>query len=261
MTHRTRLATAAPLMPGLFLLVSLHALAAEPQGSPRDTPAIIHTDIVTRQAYCKWAAKPPVLDGKLDDPCWQDGWIEQFAAFWLKTPEPRPGTKAYLMWDADYLYYGATMADSELRSYGKARNDTLWDGDVFELFFKPSLNDPKYYEFQANPKALVFEAQFTGKPGGDADLKTLPPLGNFATITLNGTLDKPGDKDTGWTVEARIPGPPSPPPRQAQARRPVVLRSLPLRLRPRRHQAHPHELRSAHTAKLPPHPGLRQTVL
>ena len=38
----------------------------------------------------------------------------------------------------DALYYAASMTDAELRSFGTKRNDTLWEGDVFELFFKPS---------------------------------------------------------------------------------------------------------------------------
>jgi Carbohydrate family 9 binding domain-like len=194
------------LMLGLLVLLPGPVSAADPQRSSRDSPAIVHTDIVTRQAYCKWAVKPPILDGKLDDKCWEDAApIEQFASFWLKPPAPRAGMKAYLVWDNQALYYGGTMTDTELRAYGTKRNDTLWDGDVFEMFFKPRVDKPEYYEFQANPKALVFEAAFTGKPLKGTNLTDLPELGNRAVITLNGTLDKPGDKDTGWTVEGRIP--------------------------------------------------------
>jgi hypothetical protein len=191
-----------PVLLGLLFL-SLAALRpAQAQLSRSDSAEIVKTDIVTREAYCKWAKKPPVIDGKLDDPCWQDAAaIEQFASFWTQPKTPRAGTKAYLMWDDKYLYYGATMTDTELRAYGKKNNDTLWDGDVFELFFKPRTDKAPYYEFQANPKALVFEASFKGR--GDDSKQA--PLGSHAVITLNGTLDKPGDKDTGWTVEASIP--------------------------------------------------------
>jgi hypothetical protein len=216
MTQPRQTTITRPLMLGFFLLIQIPVNGADPQLNrstgapgkleklPQQPAEIIETDIVTRQAYCKWAIKPPILDGKLDDACWQTAApIEQFASYWSKTPVA--GTKAYLIWDNDALYYGATMTDSELRSYGTHRNDTLWDGDVFELFFKPRVDKPEYYEFQANPKALVFEAAFSGRPKGGTDLTQLPRLGNQAVVTLNGTLDKPGDKDTGWTVEARIP--------------------------------------------------------
>jgi hypothetical protein len=160
--------------------------------------------IATLEAVCRWTAQPPVLDGKLDDRCWQDAApITQFATFWTGTP--RAGTRAYLMWDDEALYYGATMSDAELRSFGTRRNDTLWDGDVFELFFKPSTTRPEYYEFQANPRELIFECAFPARGRGPKDFTAAPLLGHKAVVTLNGTLDQPGDRDTGWTVEGRVP--------------------------------------------------------
>jgi hypothetical protein len=197
-------------------LASLVVFAAGPraaeQGEPqvqrprrtRLLPEQIETDIVTREAFCRWAVEPPVLDGKLNDRCWQHAVpITQFASYWTKTP--RGGTRAYLVWDDEALYYGATMTDAELRSYGTKRNDTLWDGDVFELFFKPSPTRPEYYEFQANPRELIFECAFPARGRGPKDFTTAPLLGHKAAVTLNGTLDQPGDRDTGWTVEGRVP--------------------------------------------------------
>jgi hypothetical protein len=168
-------------------------------------PEQIETDVVTREAVCRWAARPPVLDGKLDDRCWQDAVaITQFASYW-DNKTPRPGTRAYLVWDDEALYYGATMTDAELRAYGKNRNDSLWNGDVFEMFFKPSVTGPEYYEFQANPRAVVFECAFPKRGVYPKPLSEAPILGNMAFVRLEGTLDHPGDRDTSWTVEGRIP--------------------------------------------------------
>ena len=198
-----------------FAMIGAGPRATGPQERPRDParariqkrflPEQVETDIVTREAVCRWAAKPPVLDGKLDDRCWQDAVaITQFASYWDKKT-PRPGTRAYLVWDDDALYYAATMTDAELRSYGKHRNDTLWDGDVFEMFFKPSGSGPEYYEFQANPRELIFECYFPRRGDYPKDLSQAPILGNKAVVRLDGTLDHPGDRDTSWTVEGRIP--------------------------------------------------------
>jgi hypothetical protein len=179
---------------------------AQGKGRTRSLPEVIETDIVTREAICRWAVQPPVLDGKLDDKCWEQAVpIEQFASFWAKPPTPRAGTRAFLVWDDEALYYGATMTDSELRAYGTKRNDSLWDGDVFEMFFKPSTSRPEYYEFQANPRALVFEYAFPKRGDYPKDLTQAPLLGSKAVVTVSGTLDQPGDRDTGWTVEGRIP--------------------------------------------------------
>jgi hypothetical protein len=176
------------------------------QRKPQRTipPDVVEDDIVTRRAVCRWAAQPPVLDGKLDDKCWQKGAvIDHFASYWTKTP--RAGTFAYLVWDDDALYYAGSMTDSELRSYGTKRNDTLWDGDVFELFLKPSADKPAYFEFQANPKMFVFEMAFPRRGAELGAYTEAPLLGNKAVVALDGTLDQSGDRDRGWTVEGRIP--------------------------------------------------------
>ncbi|MDG3003928.1 carbohydrate-binding family 9-like protein [Paludisphaera mucosa] len=159
---------------------------------------------VTREAACSWAAEPPKLDGKLDDACWRDAKpITDFAAFWLG--EPRSGAKALLAWDDQALYYAAEMADAELRAYGSERNDHLWEGDVFEMFFKPREDKPAYYEFQANPRGVVFEVAFARRGSLGHTFREEPILGNKAVVALKGTLDRPGDVDEGWAVEGRIP--------------------------------------------------------
>jgi len=159
---------------------------------------------ITREAVCRWAETPPKLDGKLDDACWRGAQpIEYFAAFWAN--EPRSGTRAYLAWDDEALYYAGEMTDAELRAFGEKRNEHLWNGDVFELFLKPSKDHPQYYEFQANPRAVVFEAAFPKRGPLPHPFDQAPVLGNTAAVALDGSLDQPGDTDRGWTVEGRIP--------------------------------------------------------
>jgi hypothetical protein len=167
---------------------------------------VVNGEIVTREAVCRWAEAPPVLDGKLDERCWQRATvIDRFASFWTEPKTPRPGTKAYLVWDDDALYYAARMTDAELRSFGTKRNHHLWNGDVFELFFKPSVERPEYYEFQANPRGVVFEVPFPKRGHDFGGFHNVAPLGSKAVVGLNGTLDQPGDRDEGWTVEGRVP--------------------------------------------------------
>lgn len=159
---------------------------------------------VTREAVCRWASSAPKIDGKLDDPVWESAAvIDRFPAFWRHV-DNGAGTRARLLWDRDALYISATMTDNELRSFGVKRNDTLWEGDVFELFFKPSAQRPEYYEFQVNPKSVVLDLPFPQRGAPFAKIAALPPLGFTAVAVADGTVDQPGDRDRGWTVEGRI---------------------------------------------------------
>jgi hypothetical protein len=161
--------------------------------------------LVTREATCRWVATPPVIDGKLDDGAWsQAAPIEHFAAFWNKK-DVDTGTRAYLVWDRDALYFAAKMTDAELRAFGHKRNDKLWNGDVFELFFKPDADKPAYYEFQVNPRSVILELAFPQRGADFATLAAKPATGFTAVAVANGTLDHPGDRDEGWTVEGKIP--------------------------------------------------------
>jgi lysophospholipase L1-like esterase len=161
---------------------------------------------VTRAAACRRADQAPVLDGVIDEPVWQKAdVIDKFPAFW-KGLDTGKTTKARLLWDDEALYFAAEMTDAELRSFGTKHNDKLWNGDVFELFFKPSKDKPAYYEFQANPKSVVLELAIPGAPFNNfEELAARPPMGFRAVAKVDGTLDQPGDKDRGWSVEGRIP--------------------------------------------------------
>ena len=167
--------------------------------APADRPE------ATREAVCRRAAKPPTIDGKLDDPCWAEATvIDKFPAFWAGTPSGT-GTKARLLWDDDALYFSATMTDAELRSFGTKRNDQLWNGDVFELFLKPSADASAYYEFQVNPRSVLLELAFPRRGYSFDELAAKPPMGMEAVAVADGTIDRPGDIDHGWTVEGKIP--------------------------------------------------------
>ena len=67
-----------------------------------------------------------------------------------------------------------------------------------------------YYEIQINPQNLVFDSQFDdyNQPKNEPD----GPFGHQewtaklkSAVSVKGTLDKPGDKDQGYVVEALMP--------------------------------------------------------
>ncbi|HEV3120441.1 MAG TPA: carbohydrate-binding family 9-like protein [Isosphaeraceae bacterium] len=193
---------------GLYFSIFLGLFANSTGNAPQAPAAQKKTGAApeaTLEATCRWTDQAPVIDGKLDDPAWSKASvIDRFPAFWDGQATPRP-TVARLLWDDKALYFSATMTDAEMRSFGTKRNDHLWNGDVFEMFLKPSVEGPAYYEFQVNPRSVVFEVAFPRRGFEFKDYADAPPVGLRAVAVVDGTLDQPGDRDRGWSVEGTIP--------------------------------------------------------
>jgi hypothetical protein len=195
----------------LVLLVPVLGCGEPPAGVDSE-PA------VERIAECRRASGPIVIDGKLDEPAWAKAEVlRNFAVFWEKRAA-KTATRARLLWDNNYLYFAAEMEDTDLYADIKERNGQIWYNDVFEMFFKPRMDQLAYFEFQVNAANTPLELFFPSRgSGGYRRFAPLTKLGLESAVTLQGTLNNYLDKDTGWTVEGRIPlsafelasGPPS----------------------------------------------------
>jgi hypothetical protein len=163
------------------------------------TPAV-------RTAECRWVSGPITINGNLNEISWTKAQeLKAFAVFW-EDRKPKTATTARLLWDSKYLYFGATMEDHDLYATIKEHNGKLWNEDVFELFFKPSTDNLRYYEFQVNPLNTNLELMFPSRGAGGYDrFAAKSRLGMETAVRLKGTLNKWDDKDTEWTVEGRIP--------------------------------------------------------
>lgn len=165
----------------------------------------LKTPKATTEADCRWTDQPPTIDGSAEEPIWKQAQvIDRFPAFW-KGLDDGDTTRARLLWDEEALYFAAEMTDAELKSFGAKRNDMIWNGDVFELFFKPHGDRPEYYEFQVNPQSVILELAFPERGFDFQELAGRPPMGFRAIAKADGTVNQPGDADRGWSVEGRIP--------------------------------------------------------
>jgi hypothetical protein len=121
---------------------------------------------------------------------------------------------AKLAWDDASLYVGFQVEDPDvIGGFPKdAKDPHLWTKDTVEIMIDPDGDgdNADYYEIQVNPQNLVFDTQY--------DMYNSPktePAGPFghqewssklkSAVVVDGTLDKPGDKDKGYTVEIAIP--------------------------------------------------------
>ncbi len=174
---------------------------------PAPTPAI---PINPGVYECHRAAGAVIIDGNPTDAAWRDAQIvTDFALPWLgQNHVARSRTIARLLWDDQFLYFLAEMDDTDVYADVTEHNGEIWNNDVFELFFKPSAASRAYYEFEINAKNTTLELFLPSRGAGGYHRFKNPDAFHLETkVTLRGasTLNNPSDRDSGWTVEGKIP--------------------------------------------------------
>ncbi len=156
---------------------------------------------------CRFTERPITVDGSLDDEAWQDAVdVGPFTLPWLGAGArpARTATRAKLLWDREHLYIAADMDDGDLYADVEEHDGNTWDNDVFEVFLKPSVEKPAYYEFQVNALNTQFDC-FIPRRGHVGRFKKDGDFGIESAVKLRGTLNDYADRDEGWSVEIKIP--------------------------------------------------------
>ena len=165
--------------------------------------------LITPRGYvCGFAAKPPVIDGRLDDPAWQAApWTEDFLDIeGPSKPKPRFRTRAKMLWDNDYFYIAAELEEPHVMGTVKKHDAVIFADNDFEVFINPDGDNHNYYEMELNALNTTWDL-FLPRPykdGGKAD-NSFEFTGMKTAVRVNGTLNDPRDKDEGWCVEIAIP--------------------------------------------------------
>jgi len=157
---------------------------------------------------CRRAAALMKIDGRLDEPAWARAQVVTFQRAWMPADQRQPPTqtKARLLWDDDYLYFAAEMEDTDVFADVTAQDGPLWTNDVFELFFKPSKEKQGYYEFEINAANTKFDMFMPSRGSGGASRHAKEREFHIESkVVVHGTLNDWNDRDTGWTIEGRIP--------------------------------------------------------
>ena len=63
--------------------------------------------------------------------------------------------------DGEYIFFVFIAYDSSLESYSSIKNDTLYKGDVVEVFL--DLGDAFYYEIEIAPNGTIFVAKILNR--------------------------------------------------------------------------------------------------
>ena len=124
--------------PGVRLSIDDAALVHE---NPQ--PAGERSLHLTHSVGCVRTKTAPVIDGKLDEPCWEHAGIAEDFTNVASSMEPKPTqqTKVYLLHDEKNLYVAYRCYESNLGSVKaeKAERDAsgLWGDDCVELYLLP----------------------------------------------------------------------------------------------------------------------------
>ncbi len=209
------------------------------RGSRNSMPAVLGFLgglLVTSSCTASWAQAPAVmpppggiavrvtdkivLDGKLDEPTWKNA-----TPVPLDLPHPfkegakldKPAGFARLAWDDENLYVAFEVFDTDVRAAGDKRDAASINPphDAVEVFMDVNNDSQHFIEVHVNP-LNTFDDLFILQPAPDSPMAQRLPYGimflqewNMAkyetAVQVQGTLNDPQDKDTGWTAEFCLP--------------------------------------------------------
>ena len=146
-------------------------------------------------------AKPPAVDGALDDAAWGQATPVVLRGSFDGRPTALR-TEARLLYDDANLYVSFTIEDPDIWGTLRKRDDPIYEQEVVEIFLDANADGRTYNELQVSPHNVIFDAYFPAQRQG---MDTSWDSGMKTAVKVRGTLDNPADRDEGWTVELQIP--------------------------------------------------------
>jgi hypothetical protein len=159
--------------------------------------------------YVSYRASSQIsVDGKLSEPAWAAAaWSEPFIDIeGGSRPQPRFRTRARMLWDDEYFYVAAEMEEPDVWGTLTERDSVIFHDNDFEIFIDPDGDTHEYYELEVNALGTAWDLMLI-KPyrdGGPA-INGWDIAGLRVGVDVRGTLNRPGDRDDGWTVEIAMP--------------------------------------------------------
>jgi hypothetical protein len=157
---------------------------------------------------CYRTDKALQIDGRMTESTWQKAeWTDEFIDIvGPAKPKPRFRTRCKMLWDSQYFYIVAQMEESDVWATLKKRESIIFYDNDFEVFIDPNGDTHRYYELEINALSTEWDL-FLDKPYRDGCRAMFfwDIGGLLSKVSVDGTINTPGDKDTGWTLEIAIP--------------------------------------------------------
>lgn len=162
-----------------------------------------------RAAVCYRAPGPVAIDGNLDEAVWDKvSWSEAFTTIEGRSRvKPRLKTMVKILWDDAFFYVGAYLEEPNVWGAQTERDAVVYLDNDFEVYLDPDGDSYNTIEVGINALNTVLDV-FRLHPyrdGAPARLQSWDIRGLQSAVLVNGTLNKPGDKDRSWFVEIAIP--------------------------------------------------------
>jgi hypothetical protein len=193
---------------GMVLLVTL--LQSLPlSGSAQPSFAGLEHLFTAPKGYiAPFTRKAPVVDGDINEAVWQDAaWSESFVDI-EGTGKPLPAwtTHAKMLWNDSCLFVAAQLEEPHVWGTLTNRDAIIYYDNDFELFIDPDNDTHHYFEVEVNALNTVLDL-FMAKPyrNGAGAFLGYDMAGLKTAVKVQGTLNNPRDKDSGWTLEMAIP--------------------------------------------------------
>jgi hypothetical protein len=188
------------------LLVAITHLGAAMQTRPE--PDFEALPFAPRQFVCYRPSGALTIDGRLDEASWKAApWTDPFVdILGDRAPRPRFATRAKMLWDDDYFYFAADLEEPHLWATLTARDSVIFQDNDFEVFIDPDGDTHNYFELEINALATVWDLMLVQpyRDGGPA-IHAWDIAGLKAAVDVRGTINRPSDRDDGWSVEIAIP--------------------------------------------------------
>ena len=148
------------------------------------------------------------IDGDLSKPFWRAGeWIDDFHDIEGDSrPRPAKYTRVKMLWDQEALYVGAELHDDTIWATVMERDQLIFVDNDFEVFLAPLDSSHRYYEIETNAAGSVWDLLME-KPQRD-DVRRIMAWdvhGLESAVKIDGALNDPSAKNTGWSLEMKIP--------------------------------------------------------
>jgi hypothetical protein len=196
------------LTAAIVAIVALEAGGTRAQRKPE--PDFEKLPFAPRRFVCYRASfSPPLtIDGKLDEPSWNAApWTEPFVDIeGDDARRPRYATRAKMLWDDDYFYIAADLLEPDLWGTLTARDSVIFQDNDFEVFIDPDGDTHAYFELEINALGTVWDLLLVQpyRDGGPA-IHAWDIAGLKSAVSVRGTVNRPVDKDEGWSVEIAMP--------------------------------------------------------